>query len=238
MSEEKKIEETPEEKKVVAEEAPAKEETTEESSGKYFYPNKWGLGILTSTEEIMGAKGLQAMLNMGGLQKYIDHLPENNMKKEFSFEDVSNLQKATWDMYGPRGARVFAVRAGKATFNNSLAQFKSVAAAAQVAMKVATLEAKVKIGLEFFMRFFNTVSDQVVTIGEDEKYWKWIIKRCPMCWNRKADEPICYLAVGVLQAAFEWVVPDKKFHIKPVECIAMGAKQGVILIDKTPLETD
>lgn len=184
----------------------------------------------------MGAKGLHALLNMGGIQKYINNFPSNNMKKEFSFKDVSDLQKATWDMYGPRGARVFAVRAGEATFNNSLAQFKSVAAAAQVAMKVGTLEAKIKLGLEFFSKFFNSVSDQVVAISEDDKHWLWIIKRCPMCWERKADEAVCYLAVGVLQGAFEWVAPGKKWRIQPVECIAKGDKTGVIKIEKQPVE--
>ncbi len=184
----------------------------------------------------MGAKGVGALLTMGGLTKYKDNYPPDNMKKEFSFDDVSGLQKATWEMYGPRGARVFAVRAGEATFNNSLAQFKSVAQAAQVAMKVGTLEAKIKLGLEFFSKFFNSVSDQVVAIGEDDKHWHWIIKRCPMCWGRKADEPVCYLAVGVLQAAFEWVAPGKKWRIQPVECIAKGDKTGLIKIEKQPVE--
>ncbi len=184
----------------------------------------------------MGTKGIHALLNMAGLAKYIENTPPDNMKKEFSFEDLSALQRATWEMYGPRGARVFAVRAGEATFRNSLAQFKAVAHAAQVAMKVGTLEAKIKLGLEFFARFFNSVSDQVVAISEDEKHWMWIIKRCPMCWGRTSTEPLCYLAVGVLQGAFEWVAPGKKFRIMPVECIAKGDKYGVIKIEKVPVE--
>jgi len=220
----------------VEEEGNLEFERAQREGKTYYYPNKWGRGILTSTEEIMGTKGLQALLNMGGLQKYIDNHPPDNMKKDFSFEDVSGLQRATWEMYGPRGARVFAVRAGEATFRNSLAQFKSVAAAAQVAMKVGTLEAKIKLGLEFFAKFFNSVSDQGVGISEDEKHWMWIIKRCPMCWGRKSDDALCYLAVGVLQGAFDWVAPGKKFRIMPTECIGKGDKHGVIKIEREPVE--
>jgi predicted hydrocarbon binding protein len=158
------------------------------------------------------------------------------MKKEFSFEGVGQLQKAIWGMYGNRGARVFAVRAGEQSFQTGLAQFKSVAAAAQVAMRVGSLEAKVKLGLEFFSKFFNTVSDQVVEIDEDDKHWIWRITRCPVCWGREETEPCCHLAIGVLQAALAWTTEGKKFRLLETECHAMGAKACVIKIEKVPVE--
>ncbi|MGF1505131.1 MAG: 4-vinyl reductase [Anaerolineae bacterium] len=208
----------------------------EQTEEKYYYPNKWGRVILTSAEDIMGAPGVRSLLNLAGLQEYIDNYPPDNMKKEFPFLHVSKLQEAMWEMYGKRGARVFATRAGEQSFKDGLAQFKSVAAAAQVAMKGGTLEAKAKIGLEFFSKFFNSVSDQKVAIGEDEKNWLWIIERCPMCWDRKAEEPVCYLAVGVLQGAFAWVADGKRFRISPVNCIGKGDEKGIIKIEKIPVE--
>ena len=222
------------EKPVAEEKEPEKK--AEEGEKKYFYPNKWARVILTSAEEVMGVQGVTAMLNMAKMSSYIGNYPPDNMKKEFSFEEVGRLQQAIWDMYGSRGARVFATRAGEQSFKDGLAQFKSVAAAASVAMKVATLEAKVKIGLEFFSKFFNTVSDQVVEISEDDKYWIWTITRCPVCWGRKSDEPVCHLAIGVLQAAFAWVSDGKKFRILETECKAKGDKNCVIKIEKVPVE--
>lgn len=202
----------------------------------YYYPNKWARVVLTSAEEIMGSKGVTALLNMAGMPEMIGHYPDDNMKKEFSFEKFSKIQQAMWDMYGKRGARVFAARAGEQSFKDGLAQFKSVASAAQVAMRVGSIDAKAKIGLEFFSKLFNSVSDQLVSIGEDEKNWLWKIERCPICWGRKSDEPVCYLAVGVLQGAFAWVSDGKRFRISPVECIAHGDSAGVIKIEKQPLE--
>ena len=131
---------------------------------------------------------------------------------------------------------MFAVRAGEQAFKDGIKQFKSVATAAQVAMRVGSLEAKIKLGLEFFSKFFNSVSDQVVEVGEDDKHWTWTITRCPVCWDRKIEEPFCYYAVGVLQAALAWVAEGKKFRIKEVECHAMGAKNCVIKIEKVPVE--
>lgn len=226
----------PEAEKKEAEKPVAEEKKAEEGEKKYFYPNKWARVILTSAEEVMGVQGVTAMLNMAKMSSYIGNYPPDNMKKEFSFEEVGRLQQAIWDMYGSRGARVFATRAGEQSFKDGLAQFKSVAAAATVAMKVASLEAKVKIGLEFFSKFFNTVSDQVVEVSEDDKYWIWTITRCPVCWGRKSDEPVCHLAIGVLQAAFAWVSDGKKFRILETECKAKGDKNCVIKIEKVPVE--
>lgn len=214
----------------------AKEAKPEKEKVTYYYPNKWARIILTSAEEVMGRQGVNAMLNMAKLPEYIGNYPPDNMKKAFSFEGVGQLQEAIWDFYGPRGARVFAVRAGEQAFREGLAQFRSVAAAAQVAMRVGSLEAKVKLGLDFFSKFFNTVSDQVVEIDEDEKHWIWRITRCPVCWEREADEPVCHLAIGVLQAALAWTTENKKFRVMETECKAKGDEYCVIKIEKIPVE--
>ncbi len=208
---------------------------TEEGS-KLFYPNKWARIVLTSAEEVMGTQGVNALLNMAHMKELIGNYPPDNMKKQFDFNQMGQLQQGIWDMYGNRGARVFAVRAGEQSFKDGLTQFKAVAQAADVAMRVATLEAKAKLGLEFFSRFFNSVSDQKVVVSEDDKHWIWTITTCPVCWGRETEEPCCHLAVGVLQAAFAWVSDGKKFRILETECKAKGDENCVIMIEKIPVE--
>ncbi len=209
---------------------------TADNTGKYYYPNKWGRSMLTAADEIMGEKGVRTLLKFGKLEEYIGNYPPDNMKKEFSFEDVSAIQDAIWEMYGKRGARVFAVRAGEATFKSGLTQFKSVATAAQVAMKVGNLQAKINIGLEFFSKFFNSVSDQKVVVKQDDDHWYWIITRNPLAWGRTSDSPVSYLAVGVLQGALGWVSEGKKWRIQQTMCTATGDPVDVITIEKTPVE--
>jgi len=221
-----------EEKPVVVRDKAA---VTEEGS-KLFYPNKWARIVLTSAEEVMGTQGVNALLNMAHMKELIGNYPPDNMKKQFDFNQMGQLQQGIWDMYGNRGARVFAVRAGEQSFKDGLTQFKAVAQAADVAMRVATLEAKAKLGLEFFSRFFNSVSDQKVVVSEDDKHWIWTITTCPVCWGRETEEPCCHLAVGVLQAAFAWVSDGKKFRILETECKAKGDENCVIMIEKIPVE--
>ena len=203
---------------------------------QYFYPNRWARIILTSAREIVGENGVAALLNISGLPQYIKEYPQANMKKGFSFDEVGKLQQAFWDMYGARGAQVFATRAGVQSFLDGLTQFGSIARGAQVAMKVASEERRIGVGLRFFAKYFNTVSDQISSVGEDDEAWYWYLERCPVCWNRSAPKPVCHLAVGVLQGALSWASNGKRYRVTPIDCIAAGAEKGVIKIEKRSLE--
>lgn len=204
-------------------------------SDRYYYPNVWGRSILTSAEEILGPGGVNALLNLAGLKDYIDHYPADNIQKAFPFEHVSKLQQAFYDMYGSRGARVFATRAGEQTFKYSMNKYDKVQKAAQAAMSVGSAEVRHRVGLQFFSKFFNAVSDQHVRIAEDETCWYWIIETCPMCWERTAIEPVCHLGVGVLNAASFWATGGRHFRIAETQCIAMGDETCIYTIEKTPI---
>jgi predicted hydrocarbon binding protein len=204
-------------------------------SDQYFYPNIWGRSILTSAEEILGENGVKALLNLARMQQYIGNYPPDNIRKAFPFSHVARLQQALYDMYGSRGARVFATRGGEETFRHSMDKYDKVQRAAQAAMSIGSTEVRHRMGLQFFSKFFNTVSDQVVRIQEDDSYWYWIIETCPMCWEREADEPVCHLGVGVLNAASFWATGGKRFRIAETKCIAMGDDVCVYTIDKVPL---
>ncbi|MBM3145248.1 MAG: hypothetical protein FJ010_09815 [Chloroflexi bacterium] len=199
---------------------------------QYFYPNIWGRSILTSAEEILGERGINALLNLVGLSNYIGNLPPDDIQKAFPFSHVANLQQGLYDMYGSKGARVFATRGGEETFRHSLHKYDKVQKAAQAAMSLGSTETRIKLGLQFFSKFFNTVSDQVVRIDEDEGNWYWIIERCPMCWGRKAGEPVCHLGVGVLNAASRWATGGKKFRIAETGCKALGEENCIYTISK------
>jgi predicted hydrocarbon binding protein len=202
---------------------------------QYYYPNIWGRSILTSAEEILGTNGVKALLNLAGMQAYIGNYPPDNIKKTFPFTHVAKLQLALYDMYGSRGARVFATRGGEQTFKHSLDKYDRVQKAAQAAMSVGSVEVRHRVGLQFFSKFFNAVSDQVVHIEENDAHWYWVIETCPMCWERKADEPVCHLGIGVLNAASFWATGGKRFRIAETKCIAMGDDVCVYTIEKIPV---
>ncbi len=89
--------------------------------------------------------------------------------------------------------------------------------------------------IQTLAEFFNTFTDQHVRIEEEDGQLLWHIERCPLCWERKTQEPVCHLAVGLLQEALYWLSGGKVFHVEEKMCIAAGDKACTIVIDQTPM---
>ena len=90
------------------------------SDRHFFYPNKMGRIILLAMEEVMGRNGVNAILNLAQLKSLVNNYPPNDFDRQFAFEEVGAIQQAVDDMYGPRGARGLALRAGRACFKYSI----------------------------------------------------------------------------------------------------------------------
>ncbi len=212
-----------------------REAATERSSG-YHYPNKMGRIILLAMEEVMGRNGVNAVLNLARLQHRVNNYPPNNFDLQFSFEEIGAIQRALDEMYGPRGGRGLALRAGRACFKYGIKEFGPVLGIADLAFRLLPLGMKLKVGFEVFAETFNKFTDQVVRLDEDEEHFFWIIERCPVCWGRHTSYPACFLAVGILQESLYWVSGGKNFYVEEVSCIAQGDETCTILIDKQPLD--
>lgn len=201
----------------------------------YHYPNKMGRIILTAMEEIMGRHGVNAVLNLAHLHHLVNNYPPNNLSLDFTFEEVSAVQQVLDDMFGTRGGRALALRAGRETWKYALKEFVPVLGIADLASRILPLGMKIKIGLEIFAETFNKFTDQKVRLGEDSRGYLWIIETCPMCWQRTSNTPCCHLAVGLLEQSLDWVSRGKRFHVEEVSCVACGDDSCTIVISKNPI---
>ncbi len=206
-----------------------------EDSGLY-YPNKFGMIIIQALEDVMGRNGLNAILNLAGLKKYVDGYPPDNLEKAFDFSELSALGVALEEMYGPRGGRGLALRAGRATFSDGLKDFGALAGAGDLAFKVLPLQAKLRIGLPAMAKIFSQISDQKSTVEEKDAEFIWTIHQCPVCWGRTGlDKPVCFIATGLLQEALKWVSGGSEFRVNESRCHAMGDEVCEFVIQKEPL---
>jgi predicted hydrocarbon binding protein len=57
-----------------------------------------------------------------------------------------------------------------------------------------------------------------------------------VCWKRRADLPVCHLAVGLIQEALYWATGGKWFSVEETTCIAKGDPVCTIMIDKRPMD--
>ena len=205
-----------------------------EKSGLY-YPNKMGRIYLMAMEEVMGTNGIKAVLNLAKVPELIDNFPPNNLAREFDFADFGALGQAIEEMYGPRGGRGLALRAGRAAFAQGLSEFGSVVGASELAFKVIPLATKLKVGLKAMAETFTKFSDQTSEVEEADDYFIYTIFQCPVCYGRTSDRNICYGAVGILQEGLRWVSGGKDFKVEEVECKSSGAENCVFHIFKDPL---
>jgi hypothetical protein len=203
---------------------------------EYNYANKMVLISLKALEEVMGKNGLNAILNLAHLPNLIDNYPPDNLEREFNFADFSALNLGLEEMYGPRGGRGLALRAGRATFDDSLRNFGALAGVGDLAFKVLPLQAKMRIGIPAMARIFSQISDQYSTVVEKENEFLYTIHRCPVCWGRpRADKPVCFIAVGLLQAGLKWLSGGNEFRVNESKCVAMGDEVCDFVIQKTPI---
>jgi len=207
---------------------------TRQKSGLY-YPNKPALITILALENVMGKNGLNAILNMAGLSHLIDNYPSDNLTREFDFADYAALMQALEDMYGPRGGRGLALRAGRATFDRVLKDFGPMVGMADLAFKVLPLDVKVKVGLRVMGETLTKISDQINEVEDAGEHYLYKIVQCPACWGRKTDKPCCHIAVGLLQEGLHWLSGGKEFRVTEVACIAMGEKSCDFVVHKEPL---
>jgi predicted hydrocarbon binding protein len=202
---------------------------------EYYYANKIVRITLEALEEVMGKNGVNAILNLAHLPHLIGNLPPDNLNREFNFSDFSALNLALEEMYGPRGGRGLALRAGRAAFADSLRNFGALAGAGDLAFKVLPLYAKMRIGIPAMARIFSQISDQYSTVREQENEFIYTIHRCPVCWGRTADKPVCFVAVGLLQEGLKWLSGGNEFRVNESHCVAVGDEVCEFVIQKTPM---
>lgn len=201
----------------------------------YFYPQRMGRIILLAMEEVLGREGVQSVLKLASLGSYADRYPAARSDKTFPFQTVRRLQESLEQAYGPQGGRGAALRVGRACFSYGLREYGSMLGITEMAFRLLPLPTKLRVGAKAFAELFNRHTDQRVRVEEQEARLLWHIERCPLCWERKAGEPVCHLAVGLLQESLYWLSGGKTFNVEEVACFARGDLACTISIDRVPL---
>lgn len=184
----------------------------------------------------MGKNGLNAILNLAHLPHLIDNYPPDNLGKEFDFADVTAINMALEELYGPRGGRGLAMRAGRAAFAASLRNFGALAGAGDLAFRVLPLQTKLRIGIPAMARIFSQISDQYSTVEEFDTEFRYTIHKCPQCWSRHGlEKPVCFMGAGLLQEGLKWVSGGSEFRVNESKCMAMGESVCEYIIQKAPI---
>ncbi len=202
----------------------------------YYWPNKLGRITLLSLQDVMGRKGLNAVLNLAKLRHLINNYPPNNLDLGWSFAEMAALNQALEDAHGILGGRGLAVRAGRASLYYILKDFGAVVGIGDLAFRFLPLRRKMSLTLHALAETFNKTSDEIVRLEQEPDRFLYHVDRCPVCWGRSAEEPICRLTLGTLQEAMYWATGGKNIRVDEVACFATGDTTCTFAVDKRPME--
>ncbi len=206
-------------------------------SGKsgLYYPYKFARFYLLAMEDVMGRNSLNAVLKMAHLSHYADALPPDTLERAFDFADFMAINLALEELYGPRGGRGVALRAGRACFAQRMRNFGAMVGVAHPLFSTLPLDLRVRVGLHAIAGIFTRFSDQVTHVVEHNMGYNLVVEQSPACWGRSADRPVCHSIAGVIQECARWAGGGHEFWVVETKCQAVGDEQCVFTIDKKPI---
>ena len=206
-----------------------------QSSGMY-YPNRIARSYLLALAEMMGQHGLDATLEIAGLNRFVEKPPTNTLERTVDFAALSALNLALDEMYGARGGRGMALRAGRAWLVKGMNTFGALSGIGDPAFRALAVEERVRLGLRALASVFTHFSDQRSHLEETSQAFRFIVNNSPTAWMRETDKPVCHSLVGLLQETVRWAANGRDYAVREVECQACGRSNSCIfLVNKHPL---
>jgi hypothetical protein len=197
---------------------------------------KIGRGVLEGVQEIIGKAGVNAIFNLAHLSHLLPGTNYTRFDHNFSFTDLSAIQQALEELYGPRGGRGVALRSGRVFFKYFLRAFGDQMAMTSLDYRLLPTHPRVKSGLLAMADTLSDLCSMEILVREDPDTWYWQSDHCPWCWQRQVDECMCHFNVGMLQEYVTWSGGGKIYHVNETECIAAGSPACTIRIEKKPID--
>jgi predicted hydrocarbon binding protein len=171
-------------------------------------------------EDVLGEKGVAAMLNLAGLSKFIGNYPPDNAEQEVSFSDYTRLCLAVEEFYG-RAARGMLNRIGRAAFRYGREEHPTLFKAAQFYLKLRRPRERIRFVLNSIAKGLSEGANEPSNVTEDAVGMVLNIEYCAACWERRADRPVCHVKVGFVEEAGEWAI-GSPVEVTEIACRALG----------------
>ena len=201
----------------------------------YFLANRLGRIFLDSLDDAVGRNGLNALLNLSELGGYITTPPLDDLALAFDIAVVSSLLGVLELVYGPRGARGLAIRAGRGMFGRLLNGFDLPTGFNDLAFRLLPQQTRLKLGIPALARLLTQQGDITCRVADRGHSFDFTVERCPDCWGRTSKGPVCNLTVGLLLEGMSHFGRGQEFRVSQTECRAAGAAVCVFRLDKEPI---
>lgn len=197
-----------------------------------FFPNHFVRIALQALEEVIGPGAMTTIYSHSNLAHLAEELPPDDMNKQFDFSDFAALFETLQSIFGSRGGRGLALRAGRITFTRGLSIFGKDSITEPQPGTGPLGAHSVLIRLNRLSNFLNTVSDQrsTVAVTDTADTYLFTVQVCPNCMDRSSSEPVCAFFEGLLAEAAKTFSGGLEYKTRELQCMAGGAESCVFEI--------
>ena len=196
-------------------------------SDTLYYPNRFVHYLFRAMEEVMGQHGLDETLALAG----ITQTPPDDLARVFPFQRLAALNFALDEMYGQRGGRGMALRAGRAWFTHGMKGFGALSGTNDPMFRSLALPDRVRLALQAQTEVFNRFSDQQSQLEITPEAFRFVVKSSPFAWGRSSEKPMCHPLVGLLQECARWASDGHDHTVRETHCIATGEAACIVVIN-------
>lgn len=174
---------------------------------------------LVAAEEVMGARGLHAVLRECGLERYIENLPPNDLQPAIPASMYAQFNAEIERFYG-RGGRGILRRIGQASFQYGVREQSALLGIAGAALKLLPQHQRIRFVLNGMVNALKKTNPQVEAWVEEEgEHLAYVESTCAICHGRYSESPICYLYVGSIEEAVRWAT-GVRYEVVETHCLA------------------
>ncbi|MCB8982409.1 MAG: hypothetical protein H6659_01135 [Ardenticatenaceae bacterium] len=188
------------------------------------YVNAMLLQLLKGIEEVMGTHGLNAVLRLSGLERYVDNPPPNNLEFGVLAREYAALNEAIEQFTG-RAGKGMLQRIGRSSFRWGVKEQSAVMGLAGIALKVLPVQLRKRAVLLGVRKgIMDTVNYASIDVQEENGVLVFTDYACVSCHTRHSEQPVCHLYVGSLQEAMTYATGKdfKAFDVLETHCLARG----------------
>lgn len=190
-----------------------------------FYPNRFAAGWLSGLALVVGEHGLNEVLAAA-------HAPQpanTSLERAYPFVHLGGVNNALDLVYGARGGRGMAQRAGRAWFAHSLIGFGSMRGVADPAFRRLEVFDRCRVVLAALATLFTHFSDQH-TEFQDRGDQLVLAAHSPFCQGLTAPRPVCHPLAGLVAEAMRWASNGRDLHVRETACRATGHAACIFIV--------
>lgn len=193
------------------------------------YPNRFVRAYAIALQQTAGIDGIFHIAGLDG------DLPPDDMQPGLDFAEIATLTLTLEELYGARGGRGMALRAGDLFFEHGLRGQGVLRGVMTPKFKALPVSARAQISLMALAAEFTKNSDQNSQLQNANDAFQFVVDPSPFAWGRVSDKPVCHVLVGVLRACLRWATDGYEFIVQETACHATGAETCTFLVNKNPI---